>query len=209
MESYKSEVCSAIHKYVSNNIRNMTEGGALVFYYREVMRPVHPWASNLTEVIELYMHRQVPRHMIMPYIYICTMRYYLMEMYDVKCDCMSVLYSMYGKYPNISNMNEVLSSIVDYACCHWIYGNDPLLSLAANREAQRVFWDRGTEVMANEQLLYDAIRNLLTIENNARISPLYIVWDENYHNEECMTTWLPREMMEDVVWLTGKGTTYV
>jgi len=45
---------------------------------------------------------------------------------------------------------------------------------------------------------------------NDFIGPFCKVWMERYVNtEECMTTWIPREIMEDVSWLMGEGTTEV
>lgn len=55
--------------------------------------------------------------------------------------------------------------------------------------------------------LMSGIHVLMSMMNNHAISPFYLVWEENYEAiDVCMTTWLPREIMEDVVWLTGKGT---
>lgn len=54
-----------------------------------------------------------------------------------------------------------------------------------------------------EKRLIEGIEDVLMSEHNSKISGMSIAREENYDSLECMTTWLPEELMEDTVLLSG------
>lgn len=175
-----------------------------------ILGPAHPWLNGMDEIVE-YMRTRIPIHAIPTYIRLCEIVADTVDNLDVGDRVVEALYRMYGEYPCIRTMDLTFEMLVYYAFSRvWIYPamedaiREEILPLHVREEASRI-WNEDM-LWVDMNTLCAGLRVLLAMVHNAQISPLCVVWDEHYNNEGCFTTWLPREMMEDVAWISGMGT---
>lgn len=115
------------------------------------------------------------------------------------------LYGMCTMYPNCTQKEvvNIISSVLGYVCTGDMHATLPDV---VQRKVVELWMsiDYEEEIVIVDVLA--KLRVILATYNNERTSQFAIMWSENYELVgECMSTWLPAEMMEDVAWLSGYG----
>lgn len=171
--------------------------------------------DNTPEGLLVYMHEHVPVNRILEFVEVCNIAVTLMEDADdphtsLPSKIAMELFDLTVAYPNLSG-NDVIKYtdiILTCAVCQTCSGAH--IYSKAVRDKVCEYWcaedQESWGAIVTAEYALEGLKAVLTVINNENVSDLAKVWVDN-HDEvnECMTTWIPQEMMEDVAWLTGKG----
>lgn len=178
----------------------------------------HPWAWDLYDVVD-YMHKVgIREDLVIRYVR-CAMivdwiAHYVDEVPTEDIPITLILFKMFdGQFANL-NETDILNGMKKCAECMTCAGEHVyFFGSPRNMNKFKPIWniihkcgDDVKEKCGCEWLLNEAIKcieDILVYEHNNAIGGFGLLWEANYENADCMTTWIPREIMEDVVEMYG------
>lgn len=176
------------------------------------LRAVHPLASG---VISTYIYEHVGSENMEKYIKCLKWTHSLMDVCDPVTSkgehVVERLYALFRAYPNLTE--EMVEQIME-CCVAQIVGIGVSTPLIPEMTWQMFHsdecnvsvvgeWYEGCDCEPDADFYLQRIAQVMCNANNDRISEVSRLWDES----EGLIEWLPKEIMEDVVWLSGMGTT--
>lgn len=169
---------------------------------------VHSWLKTMDDVLE-YMHSiPIPNPLISRYIYSTWLIHRVngaLIYTEEKQAPLSVYKLFSGVFSNLSvqQIAPILNDCMRYMnCAIHINPTQILMGRAARtwcliHKCSKI--TIGCDCRWTVPEMVRCMEDVLMLHHNAKISEFSNVWDENYHSYECMTTWIPKEIMEDVV----------